>query len=76
LPRPSQVAKPTRFAADTRSARLEEELKEMREQMKEMKVKSRRRLPRISVCSSCRKPKSNDNGIYEREIEREEENGG
>ena len=24
----------------------------------------------------CRKPKSNDNGIYEREIEREKENGG
>uniref|UniRef100_A0A2N9HN36 RNase H type-1 domain-containing protein n=1 Tax=Fagus sylvatica TaxID=28930 RepID=A0A2N9HN36_FAGSY len=37
IPRPSQVVEPTRFAADARATRLEEDLKEMRDQMKEMK---------------------------------------
>jgi hypothetical protein len=36
-PLPSQVANPTKSAVDARAAKLEEELKEMREQMKEMK---------------------------------------
>jgi hypothetical protein len=37
VPHPSQVVEPTRSAVDARAARLEEKLKEMREQMKEMK---------------------------------------
>jgi hypothetical protein len=37
MPHPSQVADPTKSAADIKAAKLEEELKEMREQMKEMK---------------------------------------
>jgi hypothetical protein len=36
-PPPSQVADPTRSAADARATKLKEELKEMREQMKKMK---------------------------------------
>ena len=36
-PPPSQVADPTKSAADARATKLKEELKEMREQMKKMK---------------------------------------
>ena len=37
VPHPSQVADPTKSAANARAAKLEQELKEMREQMKEIK---------------------------------------